>query len=203
MIEPHWASDGSDRAVADHLAARILAGARLIGVPGGKTPAAIFDLLARQDLPWADLRLMLVDDRIVPVDHPASNFALLARAFAGKPVRIEPLVEGPWPHGPLDLVWLGMGADGHVASIFPGSSVVPGLPPAVVRTLPDPLPPEAPFERLTMTMALLADAREIILVVRGSEKRKVLEAAIAGQNRLPIAQLLAAAKSPVTLFWAE
>lgn len=203
MIEPHWASDGSDRAVADHLAARIRSGARLIGVPGGRTPAAILDLLAREDLPWEHLRLVLVDDRMVPADHPASNFALLARAFADRPVRIEPLAEGPWNAGPLDLVWLGMGADGHIASIFPGCGPDPALPSAVVRTLPDPLPPEAPFERLTMTLALLASAAEIILVIRGRDKRQVLEDALAGRNRLPVAQLLEAAKSRVTIFWAE
>lgn len=203
MIEPRWTADGSDRAVADHLAARIRAGARRIGVPGGRTPAAIFALLAQEDLPWDELHFVLVDDRLVPPDHPASNFVLLANAFAGRPVRIDPLAEGPWSLGPLDLVWLGMGADGHVASIFPGSDVTPDLPPAVVRTRPDPLPPEAPFERLTMTLALLASAAQMILVIRGPEKRAVLEDAIAGRNRLPVAQLLHAAKSPVTIFWAE
>ena len=54
-----------------------------------------------------------------------------------------------------------------------------------------------------MTLALLASAAQIILVIRGRDKRAVLEEAIAGRNRLPVAQLLAAAKSPVTIFWAE
>ena len=201
MIEPRWAADGSDRAVADHLAARIRGGARRIAVPGGKTPIEILDLLAQIDLPWAELTLALVDDRVVPPDHPASNFGLLSRVLAGKPVRIEPLAEGPSEGGRFDLVWLGMGADGHIASIFPGSGLGPDLPAAVVRTLPDPLPPEAPFARLTMTFAALTNADEIVLVVRGETKRAVLQAAIAGQSDLPIARLLAAATSSVTIFW--
>ncbi|HNJ48823.1 MAG TPA: 6-phosphogluconolactonase [Novosphingobium sp.] len=201
MIEPRWAEDGSDRAVADYLAARIGAGARRIALPGGKTPIGILDLLAQADLPWAKLTLALVDDRMVPPDHPASNFGLLSRALAGKPVRIEPLAEGPCSGGRFDLVWLGMGADGHIASIFPGSGLGPDLPAAVVRTVPDPLPPEAPFARLTMTCAALTDADEIVLVVRGEAKRAVLQGAIAGESDLPIARLLAAAASPVTIFW--
>ena len=75
------------------------------------------------------------------------------------------------------------------------------LPAAVVRTVPDPLPPEAPFARLTMTYAALTDTDEIALVVRGEAKRAVLQGAIAGQSDLPIARLLAAATSPVTIFW--
>ncbi len=203
MTEISWAPDGSDAAVADHLAAHILGGARSIAVPGGKTPVGIFALMAERDLPWRDVRITLTDDRIVPADHPASNFGLLSRTFAGKPVSLAPLAEGAWSGGRFDLVWLGMGADGHFASIFPGSDVLPSLPPAVVRTTPDPLPPEAPFDRLTLTLAALVDAREIMLVVRGREKREIIEQAIAGKSRLPIADLLAAAKVPVTIFWTE
>jgi 6-phosphogluconolactonase len=203
MTDPNWACDGSDRAVADYLADRIRKGARRIGVPGGKTPEGILGLLSKLDLPWQDLQISLVDDRVVAPDHPASNFGLLRRAFAGKPVALEPLCEGPWEDGRFDLVWLGMGDDGHVASIFPGSDLAPGLPPAVVRTVPDPLPPEAPFERLTLTLAALTDSDEIILVVRGRRKRDVIEDAIAGRSQLPIADLLGAARSPITIFWRE
>lgn len=203
MTEIRWAVDGSDAAVADHLAARIAGGARSIAVPGGKTPIGIFALMADRDLDLDGVRIILTDDRIVSADHPASNFGLLSRTFAGKPVVLAPLVEGPWAGGRFDLVWLGMGNDGHFASIFPGSDVTPDLPAAVARTTPDPLPPEAPFDRLTLTLAALTDADELILVVRGQQKRDILEAAIAGRSMLPVADLLAAATSPVTIFWTE
>lgn len=203
MTDLRWASDGSDPAVATYLAERIGKGARRIGVPGGKTPVGILERLSQFDLPWPDLCISLVDDRVVPQDHPASNFGLLCRALAGRPVMLEPLREGPWEGGRFDLVWLGMGDDGHVASIFPGSGLGTDLPPAVVRSTPDPLPPEAPFDRLTLTFAALTDTREIMLVVRGSQKREVIEAAIAGRSRLPITDLLDAARSPVTIFWTE
>lgn len=203
MTEVAWAADGSDAGVADHLAARIAGGARNIAVPGGRTPVGIFALMAGRELGWDGVRITLTDDRVVPVDHPASNFGLLSRTFAGRPVALAPLAEGPWRGGRFDLVWLGMGNDGHFASIFPGSEVSPDLPPAVARTTPDPLPPEAPFARLTLTLAALTNTDELILVVRGAEKRAILEDAIAGRSRLPIADLLAAAKSPVTIFWTE
>lgn len=203
MNDLKWASDGSDQAVADYLADRIRKGARRIGVPGGRTPEGILGLLSKLDLPWQDLHISLVDDRMVPPDHPASNLGLVRRALARKQVTLEALREGPWTGGRFDLVWLGMGDDGHVASIFPGSDLASDLPPAVLRTLPDPLPPEAPFERLTLTLAALADTDEIILVVRGRRKRDVIEDAIAGGCQLPITDLLGAARSPLTIFWRE
>lgn len=203
MIEVQWAPVGSDAAVARYLAEKIASGARHLGVPGGKTPVGIIDRLTTFDLPWHELRIDLVDDRIVPVDHPASNFGILSRAFAGKPVQLAPLSDGPWTGGRFDLVWLGMGEDGHIASIFPGSAPSPELPPTVVAVMPDPLPPEAPFERLTLTLSALTDAEEIILVVRGQQKRDILESVIAGRRGLPIADLLAAARSPVSIFWTE
>lgn len=202
-----WAPDGSDAAVAAHIASRIAGGARHIAVPGGRTPIGIFarlaPLLAELGSDLAGLRLALTDDRQVPADHPASNFGVLAAAFAGQGVQLAPLAEGPWTGGRFDLVWLGMGEDGHIASIFPGSDVAADLPPCVVATTPDPLPANAPWPRLTLSLAALTDADEIMLVVRGAPKRALLEDAIAGRSRLPIADLLAAARCPVTLFWTE
>jgi 6-phosphogluconolactonase len=137
----------------------------------------------------------------VPEDHPASNFGALKRALEETGARLVPLEPGAEPPH-FELVWIGMGTDGHVASIFPNLYLAPDDPPAVVRTLPDPLPPEAPFARISLNYAALANADEIILVVRGMEKRKVIEDAVAGASDLPIARLLAAAKTPVTIFWS-
>jgi 6-phosphogluconolactonase len=74
---------------------------------------------------------------------------------------------------------------------------------AAVRTMPDPLPPEAPFERVTLPMAALLNTDELILVIRGPEKRALLDAAIRQEHDLPIALLLARLSSPLTIYWSE
>ena len=68
------------------------------------------------------------------------------------------------------------------------------------RLTPDPLPPEAPFDRLSLTIPALLDSDQILFVARGAEKRALLEAAAAGENDLPVARLLGAARQPVTCF---
>ena len=68
------------------------------------------------------------------------------------------------------------------------------------RLRPDPLPPEAPFDRLSLTIPALLDADELLFVMRGDDKRALFEAALRGENDLPIARLLKAARQPVTCF---
>lgn len=202
MTEIIWAERADDVAVADYLASVLSTSApQSIAVPGGKTPGPIFAHLAHRPLAWDQLSVTLTDDRLVPADHPASNFRLLTETLGGTGAKLAPLVEGA-PVASFDLVWLGMGTDGHIASIFPGCEPPADLPPQVVRTRPEPLPPEAPFERLTLTLTALTQTRHLLFVVRGNEKRKVLEAAIAGTADLPITHLLRAARCPVHLFWS-
>lgn len=194
-----WVERGDDAALAAHLAARIAAGARRIAVPGGRTPAAALALLAQQPLPWGALSFTVGDERLVPEDHPASNLRALRAALGATGAAIVPLQEGPAP--PLDIVWLGMGLDGHIASLFPESGVDWAGPARVVRVLPEPPPPEAPFERLSLSLAALAEAGERLLVIRGREKRTVLETALAQQPpSLPAARL--AARAPLKIFWS-
>ena len=198
-----WAEDGSANAVADHVARVIEASeAPVIAVPGGSTPVAIFAELARRGLDWSGVTLMLGDDRIVPLDHTASNQAKLESAFAGSAATIATLEEG-MDIPPLDLLWLGMGSDGHVASLFPEMVCEDRPGPSVIRTEPHPLPPEAPFPRLSMNMEALTTApRETILVIRGEEKKAVIGEAMRGENDLPVARLLRRSRAPVTIFWS-
>lgn len=201
MVEPVWVEDADPGTVADAIARRFdTAGPIRIAVPGGKTPIPVFEHLAGMKLPWARATIGLTDDRIVPPEHEASNFGLLTRALGGTGATLEPMRAGPV--APWQLVWLGMGDNGHIASIFPAPDFAVDLPAEVVRYTPDPLPPEAPFARLTQTYAALNATEALMLVVRGQPKRAVLEAAIAGTSDLPIARLLARATAPVTIYWS-
>ena len=93
-----------------------------------------------------------------------------------------------------------MGADGHIASLFPSSDPRADDSRRVRRLTPSPLPPEAPYDRLSLTIPALLDSDEVLFVIRGEAKRRLFEQAAAGGNDLPVARLLAAASMPVTCF---
>ncbi|MDP4574297.1 6-phosphogluconolactonase [Qipengyuania sp. G39] len=170
-----------------------------ITVPGGSTPFPIMEKLLEEDLDWSRLVVWPGDDRIVPEDHEASNTGKLRALFelAGAEVVTLTIMEAV-PH--FDLAWLGMGADGHIASLFPNTDPQPDDPRPILRLTPDPLPPEAPFDRISLTMPSLLASDALVFVMRGEEKRTVFDAAAAGKNDLPIARLLGAAKQQVTCF---
>ncbi|MXO47423.1 6-phosphogluconolactonase [Erythrobacter vulgaris] len=170
-----------------------------ITVPGGSTPFPIIARLLEADLDWSRLVVWPGDDRIVPEDHEASNTGKLRALFepAGAEVVTLTIMEQV-PH--FDLAWLGMGADGHIASLFPNT--YPQLEEArrIIRLTPDPLPPEAPFDRISLTLPALLDSDAIAFVIRGEDKRAVLDEAVGGKNDLPVARLLSGAKQPVVCF---
>lgn len=197
--------DGADdAAVAEWLRgrlARALAGAGRIAitVPGGSTPFPILERLAAAPLEWRRVTVWPGDDREVPEDHPASNTGRIRALLepVGAEVVALTVVEQA-PH--FALAWLGMGADGHVASLFPNTDPRADDPLKLRRITPDPLPPEAPFDRVTLTIPALLDSDELLFVIRGAEKRALFEAAARGENDLPVARLLRAARQPVTCF---
>lgn len=198
-----WAEPGDGAAVADRIAAELARpGRKRIAVPGGSTPIRIFDLLAHRGLDWSNVTLTLTDDRQVPDDHEASNYRKLAAALGNSGATIERLVEGARVE-PFDLVWLGMGADGHIASLFPHmiAEVRPGR--TVISTTPIPLPPEAPFARLSLNRRALCAAKEIIIVITGTEKRRVIEKALNGKDAsYPVSDILHGCAAPVTIYWS-
>ncbi len=174
-------------------------GPATIAVPGGSTPFPIFEQLLTADLDFARLVVWPTDDRIVPETHEASNAGRIRHVFKQAGAEVASLsVTEQIPH--FDLVWLGMGADGHIASLFPNTDPRSDDPLFIRRLTPDPLPPEAPFDRVTQTIPSLLNSDALMLVFRGDEKRAVLDGAIAGKNDLPIARLLRAARQPVTCF---
>ena len=199
--------DGAaDTAIAAWIAERLevalarAGGGRIaIAVPGGSTPFPILAELTRAALDWRRIAVWPGDDRIVAEDHPASNVGRIRALLEPAGAVIVPLAEGLVPPH-FALAWLGMGNDGHIASLFPNTDPRADDPARLRRLTPDPLPPEAPFDRLSLTMPALLDSDALLFVVRGAEKRALFEAAAAGANDLPVARLLSARRQPVTCF---
>lgn len=198
-------SDESDAMIAEALHERLeqalgeTQGVVSIAVPGGTTPFPILACLAATKLDWDRVAVWPTDDRQVPEDHPASNAGRIRALLEPVGAQVKTLCVGQVPPHFL-FAWLGMGADGHVASLFASDSPTTDAARTVVEAIPDPLPPEAPYPRLTLTMPALLDADEIIFAIRGGEKWAVFEAAMKGENDLPVARLLRAAKQQVTCF---
>jgi 6-phosphogluconolactonase len=205
MTDATIISAASDADIAAWLAERLAAalgastGTIAITLPGGSTPFPILAELAEFSLDWTRIAVWPGDDRIVPENHPASNLGRIRQALEPLDARVVALAEGlAAPH--FALAWLGMGLDGHIASLFPNTDPQVDDSQSLRRITPDPLPPEAPFDRLSLTIPALLDSDALLFVIRGAEKRALFEAALRGEHDLPIARLLAAAHQPVTCF---
>lgn len=196
------------------LAAR---GRATLSVPGGTTPGPVFDALAQMDLDWSRVAVVLNDERWVDETSERSNTALLrARLLTGPAAaarivplyapgavpedRLEELAEGLRPYLPIDVLMLGMGADMHTASLFPGAD-----------RLADALAPDAPLllpmraqaagePRVTLTAGVLTGARSVHILITGQDKRQAtLRAAVFAPHEAPVALVLPQA----TIHWAE
>ena len=190
-------------AIADWLA-KALGQPGAVCLPGGSTPFPILAALVETDSSvWSDREVWPNDDRIVPEDHEASNTGKMRALLEPAGADIVPLAEGARPPH-FALTWLGMGPDGHIASLFPNTDPQVDDPQALRRLTPDPLPAHAPFDRITLTIPALLDTDAILFTLGGAaDKRAVFDAAARGENDLPVARLLHAAQArgiPVTVF---
>ena len=199
-------------------------GAAVIALPGGKTPLAIYDKLAKAKLDWKRVTILPTDDRLVPMGDALSNITAIAKVFLPKGVRVLPITSEAASdykaagraadarlqdvHWPLDLCMLGVGSDGHTASIFPG----PDFDEAVngpkerraVGVMPADLPAEAPVARVTLTRQAIVASRALMLAVTGQAKRDVIERAILDgpMSPYPIGRVLADIELPIDIHWS-
>lgn len=195
---------GDVGAVARWLAAHLGAEGGAVCVPGGSTPFPILAALIEGGaVDWAGRAVWPNDDRIVPEDHEASNTGKIRALLEPEGAEVIALTEDARPPH-FRLTWLGMGPDGHIASLFPNTDPRVDDALAVRRLTPDPLPAHAPFDRITLTIPALLDTDALLFTLGGAaDKRAVFEAAVRGEHDLPVARLLAAAAArgvPVTVF---
>lgn len=194
-----------------------------IALSGGRTPLGMLSLLGAFHLPWENVTITLVDERWVNEDHPDSNAGMIRKILlqgAAQAAKFLPLKNtAPTPHigqpeceanlsalpAKLDLVILGMGNDGHTASLFP---LAPELEEAMhshqrcVATSPQ----TAPHLRITLTAPYIAQSREIVLHLTGADKKQILERLLAKDASLPLApvrRVFDLIRTEKYVFWAE
>jgi 6-phosphogluconolactonase len=215
---------GVTRRLADELTSKApaaIAGRGLfsIALPGGSVATSCFPALASLPLPWKDIHFFWADERAVPPSDPESNYGLADRLWL-TPARVPitsvhrmaadvsdlPAAAGDYAsqltrlvgvEAVLDLVLLGMGPDGHIASLFPGHPLLAEREHLVAAVFDSPKPPP---RRLTLTMPVIANARRVIVVAFGASKAEALGEALKRQgSSLPVAQVLRSARSSLVL----
>lgn len=180
-----------------------------VAVPGGSVARAFLPALGRAPVPWEIVDVFLADERVVPESDPESNAGLARLLLGDTPaanvrlhtydfeaasydgegaaryyaVELEAAAGSP---PVLDVVLLGVGDDGHVASVFPGQSDEQGFAVRSVRDAPKP-----PSERVTLTLQTICRARLVVVAAFGDGKAEVVRDAVAGERKeLPVVQLL-------------
>jgi 6-phosphogluconolactonase len=217
--------------IAQRLAAAIQArGFAVLSVSGGKSPVALFEALRVIDIDWSRVRITLVDERCVPRIHPDSNALLvqthLLQDLAAKAQLVFMVSSATEPlntpaamadaasaaltaAGTADVLVLGMGTDGHTASLFPQApNLVDALDlrnthACVAIELTHP-PANAPYARITQTLAQIVSARHIVLPLTGADKLNTLQQAWhQATAALPISFVLQQTQTHVALWLAN
>lgn len=197
-------------------------GSASLAVSGGSTPRGLLTCLGAMPIAWDRVTVTLVDERWVCSNHADSNERMVREtlmAGAASVARFVPLYTGT-DHpsqavseveaalaglGTIDVLMLGMGGDGHFASLFPDSAaLLPGLDLAGRAACIAVDPPAAPHARMSMTLTRIVDTGKLILHIAGEDKLAVLrQAAVDGNaERLPIAAVLELAEPGLEIYWA-
>ncbi|MCI5222042.1 MAG: 6-phosphogluconolactonase [Candidatus Electrothrix sp. AR4] len=194
-----------------------------LAVSGGSTPIQLFEQLAETDIPWQDVLITLVDERWVDSSSPDSNEQLVRqhllknRAATAKFIGLKNVAATAGKGAeeceqrlrqiprPFTILILGMGNDGHTASLFPQAEQLPWATDMnSSKTCMAITPTAAPHERMTLTLPAMLNAEEIILHITGPEKKEVLaKAQTAGSaEEMPIRFVLRQQIAPITVYWA-
>jgi 6-phosphogluconolactonase len=216
-------AEASAAVLADALSRRLDEGpgnARLM-LTGGSTPVACYEVLKDRPLDWGRVELALTDDRFVPPNDPNSNEKLVrdhllkgpaAAAHltplwsdAGSPqdaaAKAEPGIRAL---GRMDAVLLGVGPDGHICSLFPGSPErAEGMDPDAGRlVIGVPKAEQPPYvPRITLTWPAFMNTDLVVILISGTDKKQVIEAALAGAD-MPVRAVLTQTQVPVRILWA-
>ena len=210
--------------VADFLVAEIASsGSASLVVSGGRTPVGFFHLLSQQCLDWRHVSITLADERWVNADHNDSNEKLVREnllinearqaQFIGLKNLAKTAAQGESEAersllsvGRFTVVILGMGDDGHTASLFPGAATLAlGLDSDSGRTCISVTPTAAAHERMSLTLPRLLDSEQIILHLSGAGKLSVFEQARAGDDveTLPVRAIVNQRQTPLSIYWAR
>lgn len=192
-------------------------------VSGGRTPMGFFHLLSQQVLDWSKVTVLLADERWVNADHADSNEKLVREnllineasqaTYLALKNSAEQAVDGEAECeaalAELDtftVLILGMGDDGHTASLFPGSeALAEGLDMNSGRSCIAVTPLHAPHQRMSLTLPRLLNSQQIVIHISGASKQEVLQQAQAGDDvmELPIRSILQQQVAPLSIYWAK
>jgi len=182
-----------------------------LALSGGSTPGPIYRKLTEQDIPWELVEIYLVDERYVPIDHPYSNYrmireSLLDHVHPKKVVYFDtslPIEECLQKYESnlyqdqkkfFDLILLGIGIDGHTASLFPGSLALEEKHRWVAHTTTDQFDVR---DRLTLTFSALESSKEIFFLMKGEEKKKNFTTNLSKDQTIPAWPLLQKEKTTI------
>jgi 6-phosphogluconolactonase len=203
---PAELAEAAARWTADHLRAAVAQrGVCYWALAGGETPRGCYERLAqapyRDALPWRSVFVSWSDERQVPLDDPTSNYAMAKTALLDHvpipPGQVFPLVGDPTPAlrrippddrgmPRFDIIHLGLGEDGHTASLFPGSPALQEAKALVAYVHNAPKPPP---ERLTLTFPVINAARAVLVMVQGASKKDALARVLRRDPALPASHI--------------
>ena len=212
----------ADRVASELLAAIESRGQASLVVSGGNTPKPLFETLSGRALPWHKVTITLADERWVDTSSKDSNEAMLRdtllRGYAADATFIPLKNNAPTAQKgrsaceqalgaielPFDLIILGMGDDGHTASLFPGVSgaALDATSPQLCQSV---IPPVAAHERMTLTANALLNSRQILLHIVGDNKWRVYQQALAAGDidDMPVRVVLQQDRVPIDVYWSR